>query len=517
MVAYGLGHRGYRAPFPRRRTAIPMQQPCRRLFLLATIFVCQINQEMAIDVTRFNAAPKIAALRARSILGSETKGTGSSTGSSSKGSSTGSSGSFPGSSKGSSSGSSTKGSSKGSPSGSSSGSSKGSSKGSSSGSSKGSSDGSSKGFSMGSSSGSSNGSSKGSSKGSSSGSSSGSSQGSSNGSSKASSASSSSRGSSRGSSGGGSIRPPVLGVCGCGKGTPENVKKFTRVKLLVQASEPSGEDMLQEGKGGSVGATIYPNCSSVEVECYEDGKPDRVFLNKTSVDLGDLVEVVLEKEKKAECRVQCDATGIQTIDMDTSCSKQFYVGQDFGALVVHDFPDFDGCEGEIEEPQPQPQICRFSYRPEWRGQGLRAIPTNEWGFWLEPCINDPSCFQWVGCGPDNPVGPDNWFEDEICRTFLPGCGNHGKGKSGNTTSCLHLDMCGDSSAKSPANSGNANSIASVRLSGDGTTETAASGALVAVVVAVIVLVLAVMGGLAIKTLRPPVPVEHAMEWDDDIG
>jgi hypothetical protein len=161
------------------------------------------------------------------------------------------------------------------------------------------------------------------------------------------------KGKSKGKKGGssGGSGPTGPSVCGCGDGTEDNVEingdRPRVIEFTLVRAAPIGQDVLQSGKGGSTGfdMTLCENAAAT-VQCY-DNKGDTIFLGPTVVTFGSNFIVNPQFEAETECTVTCGAGNEQVVDIHTSCSKPLFVGQNFGAIVVANFPDVAGCVASV--------------------------------------------------------------------------------------------------------------------------------------------------------------------------
>ena len=165
-------------------------------------------------------------------------------------------------------------------------------------------------------------------------------------------------GSSGGSGGAGGIIPcgvvpppppsPPITPCGCGGisgGT--QISRPGPIAMTVNAGSPVGS--LQDGKGGSTGSAIAASCTTVAVECHQDGGSSS-WLPYQVVQLGATVTATAAGTQM-ECTVTC-GSAVQTISMHTSCSKPLFAGQNFGALTIVGFPG--QCGSSTPPPPPPP-------------------------------------------------------------------------------------------------------------------------------------------------------------------
>jgi len=100
--------------------------------------------------------------------------------------------------------------------------------------------------------------------------------------------------------------------------------------------------------------------------------------------------------------------------------------------------------GAAPPPTPSPAPCSWPMRPIWSAVGFYALQTDTSGYWFQPCANYPGCYNLSHCGPDDTgavVHPtsDNWFGDQLCRVFEPGCSVVTAGA--NVARCVSIQSC----------------------------------------------------------------------------
>lgn len=138
---------------------------------------------------------------------------------------------------------------------------------------------------------------------------------------------------------------PGNNACGCGgSNSQQSVDKPDFVELIYEGGAPVA-NVQPNGKGGSVGASV--TCTSANIRCYNNKDSSETFFGSTAVTLGSSFVINSDGNAETECIITCGGA-TQTVDIHTSCSQPLFTGQDFGALVVGNFP------GQCNLPPPPP-------------------------------------------------------------------------------------------------------------------------------------------------------------------
>eukprot|EP00038_Savillea_parva_P007893 m.173164 g.173164 ORF g.173164 m.173164 type:complete len:427 (-) comp13652_c0_seq1:554-1834(-) len=151
---------------------------------------------------------------------------------------------------------------------------------------------------------------------------------------------------------GGSPGTDPNGPCGCGAATNGLVdNRPTSITFELLGGSATGGLNLQSGKGGSIGGTVTDSCGDITVACYNAKNGDALFTPRV-VGFGGTFTVNLGSgTTELECTVSCSDVS-QLVDVHTSCSKALFVGQDFGAFQVSDFPGVCSAPSAPVSPSP---------------------------------------------------------------------------------------------------------------------------------------------------------------------